>query len=313
MRVVILSVVEKKKDAVGVQDEAQECRELVRSSEGEVVASLVVRRDKPDPRTLVGRGKIDEVSSLLTASGADMLVVNNELTPVQEKELEKLLGCPVMDRTALILGIFARRAQSREGKLQVELAQLQYLSSRLVRRWTHLERQRGGIGMRGGPGESQIELDRRQIADKMKGLKSRLSTLRKQRDVQSRARLRGASPLVSIVGYTNAGKSTLFNALVRENKVAADLLFATLDTTRRRLFLNEQCSIILSDTVGFVRNLPHTLVEAFRSTLEEVSYADLILHVVDRSHPSYLVHVQVTDDVLRDMGAGDIPKNPGVE
>ncbi len=234
------------------------------------------------------------------------MVVNHPITPIQERNLERALNCRVFDRTRLILDIFAQRAQSHEGKLQVELAQLEHLSTRLVRGWTHLERQKGGIGLR-GPGETQLETDRRLIANRIKGLKKRLQSVEKQRQLRRRARDRVPVPVVTLVGYTNAGKSTLFNRLVGENVYAADQLFATLDPTMRRLAIDDFGEIILSDTVGFIQDLPHSLVAAFHSTLEEVKNSSILLHIIDRSDPEHLSHIIEVDRVLSELGAEDIP------
>ncbi len=246
---------------------------------------------------------------LAQASGASEVLFDQALSPAQQRNLERALGLPVNDRTLLILQIFAQRARSHEGKLQVELARLQYLSTRLVRRWTHLERQSGGIGMRGGPGETQIELDRRMIAEAIKRTKDRLEKVKKQRATQRRQRERRDAFMISLVGYTNAGKSSLFNALVKARTYAADQLFATLDTTTRQLYLGEAGrSVSLSDTVGFIRDLPHGLVEAFAATLEEAADADLLLHVVDASNPTYPEQMASVMAVLREIGAQHVPQ-----
>jgi GTP-binding protein HflX len=257
----------------------------------------------------VGSGKADEIKALVEQHEAQGVLFDQALSPAQQRNLERHLGVPVADRTALILEIFARRAQSHEGKLQVELARLQYLATRLVRRWSHLERQRGGIGARGGPGEAQIELDRRMIGERIKSLKQRLDRVKRQRVTQRRARTRSGAFRVSLVGYTNAGKSTLFNALVKAGAYAADQLFATLDTTTRALWLDEaNGAVSLSDTVGFIRDLPHKLVEAFRATLQEASDADLLLHVIDASSPSVGEQRAEVERVLAEIGAQDIPQ-----
>jgi len=266
------------------------------------------RRDRPDPAYYLGSGKVKDLQQRARTSGAAVLVIDTQLSPVQQRNLERELALPVLDRTGLILDIFSRRAQSREGKLQVELAQLDYLSTRLVRGWTHLERQRGGIGLRGGPGEKQIELDRRMITARVKQLRERLRLLERQRGTQRRARLRGGVYRVSLVGYTNAGKSTLFNALARADAYCADQLFATLDTTSRRCFAAAGDSFVLSDTVGFVRALPHTLVEAFRSTLDEAVHADLLLHVVDASSAARAEQALEVERVLEEIGAQNVPR-----
>ena len=283
---------------------------LLAESAGDcVVAKVLAKRKSPDPALFVGSGKADEIRLLVQAHGAHGVIFDQALSPAQQRNLERHLGVAVSDRTALILEIFAARAQSHEGKLQVELARLQYIATRLVRRWTHLERQQGGIGTRGGPGEAQIELDRRMIGDRIKQVKLRLEKVKRQRGTQRRARERSGTYRVSLVGYTNAGKSTLFNALVKARTYAANQLFATLDTTTRSLYLGEAGrSVSLSDTVGFIRDLPHKLVEAFRATLQEAADADLLLHVIDASSP--LLHEQQVEveRVLEEIGAETIPQ-----
>jgi GTPase len=283
---------------------------LLAESAGDVaVARITAKRKSPDPALFVGSGKADEIKFLVQAHGAHGVIFDQALSPAQQRNLERHLGVPVADRTALILEIFAARAQSHEGKLQVELARLQYLSTRLVRRWSHLERQRGGVGHRGGPGEAQIELDRRMIGDRIKSVKERLHKVKRQRNTQRRARERSGTFRVSIVGYTNAGKSTLFNTLVKAKAYAADQLFATLDTTTRSLYLGEVGrSVSLSDTVGFIRDLPHKLVEAFQATLQEACDADLLLHVMDASSPNLQEQCEEVDRVLAEIGAQDIPQ-----
>jgi GTP-binding protein HflX len=268
----------------------------------------LARRDRPDPAFFVGRGKVDDLRLMAEQNQADTVIFDVALSPAQQRNLERELKVAVPDRTALILEIFGQRAKSREGKLQVELAQLEHLSTRLVRGWTHLERQRGGLGKTGGPGEKQIELDRRQIAHRVKLLRERLRTLHKQRRTQRRARARRDVFNVSLVGYTNAGKSTLFNALTRADSYAADQLFATLDTTSRRCFVEGAGEIVLSDTVGFIRGLPHSLVAAFKSTLEEAVEADLLIHVVDAAAPTRDAQIEEVDRVLEEIGAGAVPR-----
>ncbi len=259
-------------------DALAELRQLAESA-GFMVGDVVqARRERPDPALFIGSGKAEELAARMKADGAGVVLFDVALSPAQQRNLERELDCVVLDRTALILDIFGQRAKSREGKLQVELAQLDHLSTRLVRGWTHLERQRGGLSKTGGPGEKQIELDRRMITTRVKALRERLKTLHKQRRTQRRARDRNRAFSVSLVGYTNAGKSTLFNALTRAGTYAADQLFATLDTTSRRCFVAPDVEVVLSDTVGFIRGLPHALVEAFKSTLEETVEADLLLH-----------------------------------
>lgn len=280
---------------------------LAESAGDEVVARVTAKRRSPDPALFVGSGKADEIKLLVDMHQAHGVIFDQALSPAQQRNLERHLGVPVADRTALILEIFAARAQSHEGKLQVELARLQYLSSRLVRRWSHLERQRGGVGHRGGPGEAQIELDRRMIGDRIKSVKERLVKVQRQRGTQRRARERSGTFRVSLVGYTNAGKSTLFNALVKARTYAADQLFATLDTTTRSLYLGEAGrSVSLSDTVGFIRDLPHKLVEAFRATLQEAAEADLLLHVVDAASPLLAEQREEVERVLAEIDAAGI-------
>lgn len=283
---------------------------LLASSDGdEPVARITARRKAPDAALFVGSGKAEEIKALVNGTSAHGVIFDQALSPVQQRNLEQFLGVPVSDRTALILDIFGDRAQSHEGKLQVELARLQYLSTRLVRRWSHLERQRGGIGTRGGPGETQIELDRRMISERIKSVKARLERVKKQRVTQRRARLRRGTFKVSLVGYTNAGKSTLFNALVKARSYAADQLFATLDTTTRAMWLEQaRSSVSLSDTVGFIRDLPHKLVEAFQATLSEAVDADLLLHVMDASSAVLHEHKEEVDRVLEDIGAAGVPQ-----
>jgi GTP-binding protein HflX len=273
------------------------------------VARITCKRKAPDAALFIGSGKADEIKQLATQLGVQEVLFDQSLSPAQQRNLERHLQLPVNDRTLLILQIFAQRARSHEGKLQVELARLQYLSTRLVRRWSHLERQSGGIGMRGGPGESQIELDRRMIADSIKRIKERLVKVKRQRQTQRRQRERRDAFTISLVGYTNAGKSTLFNALVKARVYAADQLFATLDTTTRQLYLGELGRVIsLSDTVGFIRDLPHGLVNAFQATLQEAVDADLLLHVVDFSSANHLEQIAEVQRVLSEIGAGDIPQ-----
>lgn len=283
---------------------------LLAESAGDVaVARLTARRKAPDAALFVGSGKADEIKALVLQHRATGVIFDQALSPAQQRNLERHIGVQVADRTALILEIFAQRAQSHEGKLQVELARLQYVATRLVRRWSHLERQQGGIGTRGGPGEAQIELDRRMIGERIKTVKQRLEKVQRQRGTQRRARDKSGTFRVSLVGYTNAGKSTLFNALVKARTYAADQLFATLDTTTRQLYLQQLGGTVsLSDTVGFIRDLPHKLVEAFRATLQEAAEADLLLHVVDASSPLLAEQMDEVDRVLAEIGAERIPQ-----
>lgn len=260
-----------------------------------------------DPATYLGSGKVDEIKAIVTSLGIEVVLCDNTLTPGQTRNLEKIWGCKVLDRTELILDIFARRARTHEGKLQVELAQLEHLRSRLVRGWTHLERQKGGIGLR-GPGETQLETDRRLLGVRIKNLKKRLEKVEAQRTQNRRARERANLPLVSLVGYTNAGKSTLFNQLTGEHIFAEDLLFATLDPTTRQIKLEALGEIVITDTVGFIRDLPHDLVAAFKATLEETRLADLLLHVIDVSHANWREQVLQVNEVLTEIGADHIPQ-----
>ena len=282
--------------------------ELLVASAGAIAVSIVKgKRTSPDATTFAGSGKVDEIAERIAAEDIDLVVFDHALSPAQQRNLAKRLQINVVDRTALILDIFAQRAKSHEGKVQVELAQLSHLATRLVRGWTHLERQKGGIGLR-GPGETQLETDRRLIGDRVRALKVRLEKLERQRTTQRRARARGGVISVSLVGYTNAGKSTLFNALTHADAYAADQLFATLDTTSRRLYLEGAGQIVLSDTVGFIRDLPHSLVEAFKATLEETIHADLLLHVVDVASPQRDDQIAQVNAVLAEIGAADIPQ-----
>ena len=289
--------------------ELKELAQLATSAGYQVLDRLVCKRRAPDPALFLGSGKADELKALAHAHGAQEILFDQSLSPAQQRNLERHLELAVNDRVLLILEIFAQRARSHEGKLQVELARLQYLSTRLVRRWSHLERQSGGIGLRGGPGETQIELDRRMIGDSIKRTRERLERVKRQRDTQRRQRERSGTFKVSLVGYTNAGKSSLFNALVKARAYAADQLFATLDTTTRQLYLSEAGrSLSLSDTVGFIRDLPHSLVDAFAATLQEAREADLLLHVVDAANPEHLQQIDNVQQVLREIGAEQIPQ-----
>ena len=289
------------------QDDLDEFVELVRSADVVNVEIVSGSRQQPSARAFVGQGKLEEIAALVAANQIDVVLFNHALTPSQERNLERALRCRVLDRTGLILDIFAQRAQSFEGKLQVELAQLRHLSTRLVRGWTHLERQKGGIGLR-GPGETQLETDRRLLGKRIKYLNSRLKRVARQREQGRQARKKAEIPTVSLVGYTNAGKSTLFNALTDESVYAADQLFATLDPTLRKFKLSEQQSIILADTVGFIRHLPHDLVAAFRATLMETREADLILHVVDCSDENRDEKIEAVNRVLHEVGAAEVPQ-----
>ena len=289
------------------KDSLQELEQLAISAKLQVLAVVEGKRSRPDPTTYIGSGKVDEIAQLLFQNKASLVIFNHDLSPAQQRNLSLRLNCNVIDRTSLILDIFSQRAKSHEGKLQVELAQLEHLATRLVRGWTHLERQKGGIGLR-GPGETQLETDRRLIKKRVKLLKEKLSALQRQRNVQRRSRQRTNVLLVSIVGYTNAGKSTLFNRLARAQSYAADQLFATLDTTTRKLFLAESGSVVISDTVGFIRELPHTLVAAFRATLEETVQADILLHIIDASGSNRDEQIEEVNKILKEIGADTIPQ-----
>ncbi len=294
-----------------------ELRLLARGAGLEVLGEVQAKRNHPDAALFVGSGKADEIAALVQATDTEVVIFNHELSPAQERNLERRLQCRVIDRVSLILDIFARRAHSAEGKLQVELAQLQHLSTRLVRGWTHLERQRGGVGMR-GPGEKQLETDRRLLGVRVKALRERLAKLGKQRRTQRRSRSRRRVLSVALVGYTNAGKSTLFNALTRAGAYAADQLFATLDTTTRKIYLPglvdsaggtpASGEVVLADTVGFITNLPHELVAAFRATLEATTEADLLLHVIDSASPGRERQIEAVETVLQEIGAGTVPQ-----
>ncbi len=288
-------------------DSVAECVELVRGAGVEVRGVVLGKRQRPDAALFAGKGKVEEIGLERTAQDASVVIFNHALSPAQQRNLERTLECRVIDRNSLILDIFAQRAKSHEGKLQVELAQLEHLATRLVRGWTHLERQKGGIGLR-GPGETQLETDRRLLGARVKMLKDRLAQVEKQRQVQRRGRERTGIATVSIVGYTNAGKSTLFNSVTKAKTYAADQLFATLDTTSRKLYLGGRNSIIVSDTVGFIRDLPHALVAAFRATLEETVRADLLLHVVDSASDNRERQIEEVNKVLQEIGADTIPQ-----
>lgn len=290
-------------------NELEELSQLATTAGLTPISKMTCKRKAPDAALFVGSGKADEIKFMAEQLGAQEVLFDQSLSPAQQRNLERHLGLPVNDRTLLILEIFAQRARSHEGKLQVELARLQYLSTRLVRRWSHLERQQGGIGMRGGPGETQIELDKRMIGDAIKRTKERLVKVKKQRSTQRRQRDRRQSFNVSLVGYTNAGKSTLFNALVKARAYAADQLFATLDTTTRQLYLGEAGrSASISDTVGFIRDLPHGLIDAFQATLQEAADADLLLHVVDASNVNFPEQMTEVKRVLHEIGADSVPQ-----
>ncbi|HFD88333.1 MAG TPA: GTPase HflX [Gammaproteobacteria bacterium] len=290
------------------QDEdVSEFAELVASTGVSQAAMVSGKKSAPDPRLFIGTGKAQEIKDLVASQAADVVIFDHALSPSQERNLEAFLQCRVLDRTGLILDIFAQRARSHEGKLQVELAQLQHLSTRLVRGWTHLERQKGGIGMR-GPGEKQLETDRRLLAERIKGIRRRLDKVRQQREQGRQLRKKAEIPTISLVGYTNAGKSTLFNALSGAKVYAADQLFATLDPTLRRVELPDNQSVVLADTVGFIRQLPHDLVAAFRATLQETEEADLLLHVIDASDPERNSYIDQVNQVLGEIGAAERPQ-----
>ncbi|MCP1365243.1 GTPase HflX, partial [Halomonas sp. BBD48] len=296
---------------IDFQDEQEredpgEFLELVRSAGAEPATLMQGSRRKPDPRAFIGSGKVEELRELLAIHQAELVIFNHALSPSQERNLERSLKCRVLDRTGLILDIFAQRARTHEGKLQVELAQLEYMSTRLVRGWTHLERQKGGIGLR-GPGETQLETDRRLLRARIKSIHKRLDKVRSQREQNRRARSRAEIPSVSLVGYTNAGKSTLFNALTASEVYAANQLFATLDPTLRRLEITDVGPVVLADTVGFIRHLPHKLVEAFQATLQEAAEASLLVHVIDAADPDRELNIGEVEGVLEEIGADEVP------
>ena len=293
-------------DGIGVDEAVAEFVTLAKSAGADVTRAMVARRKSPDPRYFIGSGKVEELASEVATGEIELVLINHAISPSQERNLERALKCRVLDRTGLILDIFAQRARSFEGKLQVELAQLRHMSTRLIRGWTHLERQRGGIGLR-GPGETQLELDRRMIGQRIQQLERRLEKVARQRQQGRQARRKRDTPLVALVGYTNAGKSTLFNNLAGAEVYAADQLFATLDTTLRRLDLPSGEAVVLADTVGFIRELPHQLVAAFRSTLEEVVEADLLLHVIDAADDERDSHIHEVEQVLAEIGAAEVP------
>ena len=297
-------------DIGSVTDRAERLEEiqlLAESAGGAVQTVITGRRPSPDPATFAGKGKVEEIAHAVKSAGIDVVIFNHELSPGQQRNLERAVQCRVIDRTALILDIFALRAQSAEGKAQVELAQLEHLATRLVRGWTHLERQRGGIGLR-GPGEKQLETDRRLLGERIKALKLRLEKLDRQRNTQRKQRQKSPQLNVSIVGYTNAGKSTLFNALTRAGVYAANQLFATLDMTSRKLFIQDSGNLVISDTVGFIRDLPHGLVAAFHATLEATVEADVLLHVVDSASSTKDLQIDSVNAVLQEIGADSVPQ-----
>jgi GTPase len=290
------------------QESLEELKQLAIGAGIRIRGVLESKRDKPDAKYYLGSGKAEELADMVKAMESRVVIFNHDLSPSQQRNLERLLECRVADRTGLILDIFAQRAKSHEGKLQVELAQLEHLSTRLVRGWTHLERQKGGIGMRGGPGETQLELDRRMLRIRVKQLREKLEKLKQQRGMQRRSRKRSQVMSVSLVGYTNAGKSTLFNRMTQSKVYAANQLFATLDTTSRKLYIPDTGPIILSDTVGFIKHLPHALVEAFGATLEEAVQADLLLHIVDVASSNRDEQIAQVNKVLTEIGAQDVPQ-----
>ena len=292
----------------GYEESLEELKQLAVSAGITIRGVLEGKRDKPDAKYFIGSGKAEELAEMVKATESRAVVFNHDLSPSQQRNLERMLECRVADRTGLILDIFAQRAKSHEGKLQVELAQLEHLSTRLIRGWTHLERQKGGIGVRGGPGETQLELDRRMLRIRVKQLREKLDKLKQQRGMQRRSRKRSQVMSVSLVGYTNAGKSTLFNRLTQSKVLAADQLFATLDTTSRKLYIPEAGAMVISDTVGFIKHLPHALVEAFGATLEEAVQADLLLHIVDTASTNRDEQIAQVNKVLNEIGAQDVPQ-----
>lgn len=293
--------------ATDTREELAEFEELVRAANFAITEVVVSKRRQIDPKYCIGSGKAEQIKAQLAVQPATLVIVNYPLSPAQQRNLEKLWQCRVFDRTELILIIFAQRARTFEGKLQVELAQLQHQATRLVRGWTHLERQTGGIGIRGGPGESQLELDRRQLRQRVTQVKKRLEKVKAQRQLSRRARQKSAVPSISLVGYTNAGKSTLFNRLAKADVYVANKLFATLDPTLRRIYLPNERTAVLADTVGFIRHLPHELVDAFRATLEETRQADLLLHVIAADNPNHLLQAEQVRHVLAEIEADTVP------
>ena len=289
------------------EESMEELSDLLKTAGGECVGTVLQQKDAPDPRTFIGEGKVAEVRELVRAMDADMVIFDNSLSPSQQRVLGEELKVQVLDRSALILDIFAQRARTREGRLQVELAQYKYLLPRLLGMWTHLERQEGAIGTR-GPGETQLESDRRHIRRKISKLESELKEVRRVRATQRERRIKNEVPVVAIVGYTNAGKSTLLNRLTGAAIPANDRLFDTLDTTTRTLEISDTCTVLISDTVGFIRKLPHHLVEAFKATLEELEYADLLIHVIDASNPEWREQAEVVDGLIRELGAQETPR-----
>ena len=289
------------------EESVEEIKLLVKSAGVKTLGILFGRRDRPDAALYAGKGKIQELAELVTDSGADLVVFNHAISPVQQRNIERLAKCRTLDRTSLILDIFAQRARTHEGKVQVELAQLNHLATRLIRGWTHLERQKGGIGLR-GPGETQLETDRRLLGFRVKSLKTKLAVIEKQRKTRRRNRSRRGVLKISLVGYTNAGKSSLFNRLTKSNALSADQLFATLDTTTRKLAYVDQTEMVMSDTVGFIRDLPHSLVEAFKATLEETADSDILFHVIDASSRSVEFEMDQVQAVLREIGAENVPQ-----
>ncbi len=292
----------------GYEEGLEELKQLAISAGMNIRGVIEGRRDKPDAKYFVGSGKAEELKATVKATESKVALFNHDLSPSQQRNLERLLECRVADRTGLILDIFAQRAKTHEGKLQVELAQLEHLSTRLVRGWTHLERQKGGIGVRGGPGETQLELDRRMLRIRVKQLREKLEKLKQQRGMQRRSRKRSQVMSVSLVGYTNAGKSTLFNRLTQSKVYAADQLFATLDTTSRKLYIPDCGAMVISDTVGFIKHLPHALVEAFGATLEESVQADLLLHIVDAASTNRDEQIEQVNKVLAEIRANEVPQ-----
>lgn len=290
------------------ESSAAEFKSLVQAADINPTENLSSTRTVPDAKYYVGRGKALEIQAIVQEKSLDLVLFNHTLSASQNRNLEKLFNCTVIDRNELVLNIFAQRARSFEGKLQVLLAQLQHLSTRLIRGWTHLERQKGGIGLRGGPGETQLEIDRRLLRHRIKALKAKLEKVKQQRSQNRRSRQHSSTPLIALVGYTNAGKSTLFNHLTNANTKVADQLFATLDPLIRRFSLPNHQKVLLADTVGFIRQLPHEFIDAFSATLEEVKKADLLLHVVDASHPNRLKYIEAVNIVLTQIGAHNIPQ-----